>query len=234
VITDNLDVARIVLLWLWAFGLGCIEIEIEGGHGWAERLPTWYLKRGRVGRIYGLAMGHRPLTGYHVFAFTIPLVILHLPFAFGLDWSLSAELSQLAIYFALAVIWDYIWFVMNPAYTVHRFRRGNVWWFEVPWIWRFPLDYYVGMGLSVALAGLAAVDAGNWAPVRSQLWLIAGLIVLTAIAVLASPLYHRWYRHMRRAGADDRELTPTFGPPAPDRVWDGGAPDLHPLDRTTD
>jgi len=146
---------------------------------------------------------------------TIPLVIVHLPFGFGLDWSVSAELSQLAIYFALAVIWDYVWFVMNPAYTVHRFRRGNVWWFQVPWIWRFPLDYYVGMGLSVALAGLAAVDAGNWAPVRSQLWLIAGLIVLTAIAVLASPLYHRWYRHMRRAGADDRELTPTFGPPAP-------------------
>jgi len=190
--------------------------------------------RGRTGRVYRLAMGQRPLTGYHVFAFTIPLVIVHLPFAFGLDWSLSAELSQLAIYFALAVIWDYIWFVMNPAYTVHRFRRGNVWWFQVPWIWRFPLDYYVGMGLSVALAGLAAVDAGNWAPVRSQLWLIAGLIVLTAIAVLASPLYHRWYRHMRRAGADDRELTPTFGPPAPERVWDGGAPDLHPLDRPTD
>jgi hypothetical protein len=234
VITDNLDVARIILLWLWAFGLGCIEIEIEGGHGWAERLPTWYLMRGRTGRVYRLAMGQRPLTGYHVFAFTIPLVIVHLPFAFGLDWSLSAELSQLAIYFALAVIWDYIWFVMNPAYTVRRFRRGNVWWFQVPWIWRFPLDYYMGMGLSVALAGVAAVDAGSWAPVRGQLWLIVGLIVLTALAVLASPLYHRWYRHMRRAGADDRAITPSFGPPAPDQVWSGGTPDLHPLDRPTD
>ena len=107
---------------------------------------------GPLGRVYGLAMGQRPLTGYHVFAFTIPLVIVHLPFAFGLDWSLSAELSQLAIYFALAVIWDYIWFVMNPAYTVRRFRRGNVWWFQVPWIWRFPLDYYMGMG-AVGRAG---------------------------------------------------------------------------------
>ncbi len=84
-------------------------------------------------------MGHRPLTGYHVFAFTIPLLIVHIPFVFGLDWSLSAELSQLAIYFALAVIWDYMWFVMNPAYTVANFRRENVWWFQVPWIWRFPI-----------------------------------------------------------------------------------------------
>ena len=228
---EELDIARIVLLWLWAFGLAGIEIEIEGGRGWAERLPTWYLKRGRVGRIYGVFMGHRPLTGYHVFAFTIPLVIVHLPFGFGLDWSFSAELSQLAIFFALAVIWDYLWFVNNPAYTVQRFRRGNVWWFEVPWIWRFPLDYYAGIGLSVALAAIAALAAADGAPLRSHLWLLAGLFVLTGLAVLAAPLYHRWYRHMRRlGGADDRELTELYGPPAPEEVWDGGVPDLHPLD----
>ena len=226
---DDLDVTRTVLLWLWAFGLGCIEIEIEGGHGWAERLPTWYLKRGRVGRVYGLVMGQRPLTGYHVFAFTIPLVILHLPFGFGLDWTWSAELTQLALFFALAVIWDYIWFVNNPAYTVRRFRRENVWWFQVPWIWRFPLDYYVGIGISIALAGAAALAASDSSPLESHLWLLAGLFVLTALAVLASPLYHRWYRHMRRRDADNRGITGTFGPPAPEEVWTGGEPDLHPL-----
>jgi hypothetical protein len=228
---EELDVARIVLLWLWAFGLGCIEIEIEGGHGWAERLPTWYRKRGRVGRLYGLAMGHRPLTGYHVFAFAIPLVIVHLPFGFGLEWSVGAELAQLAVFFALAVIWDYIWFVMNPAYTVRRFRRENVWWFQVPWIWRFPLDYYVGIVVSIGLAALAAVVAADGAPLRAHLWLLAGLVVLTALAVLAAPLYHRWYRYMRRAGVDDRDATPSFGPPAPEEVWNPGVPDLHPLDR---
>jgi hypothetical protein len=35
---------------------------------------------------------------------------------------------------------------------------------------------------------------------------------------------------MRRAGSDDRETTPTYGPPAPEAVWTGGTPDLHPLD----
>jgi hypothetical protein len=223
-----------VLVWLWAFGLGCIEIEIEGGHGWAERLPTWYRKRGRVGRLYGLGMGQRPLTGYHVFAFAIPVVIVHLPFGFGLEWSLPNELAQLAALFALAVIWDFIWFVMNPAYTVRRFRRENVWWFQAPWILRFPLDYYAGITVSIALGGLAALAAEDGAPLRSHLWLVAGLILLTTLAVVVSPLYHRWYRHMRRAGADDRELTPTFGPPAPEHVWDGGIPDLHPLDRSRD
>ena len=153
---DELEVGRIVLLWLWCFGLACIEIEIEGGYGWAERLPTWWLSRGVVGRVYGVVMGHRPLTGYHVFAFTIPLVILHLPYTMGVEWTVAGELRTVATFFALAVIWDYLWFVLNPAYTVARFKRGNVWWFEVPWIGRFPLDYYVAVGFSIALAGLAA------------------------------------------------------------------------------
>ena len=118
---DELEVGRIVLLWLWCFGLACIEIEIEGGYGWVQRLPTWWLSRGIVGRIYAIAMGHRPLTGYHVFAFTIPLLILHLPYTMGVEWTLGEELRTIATFFALAVIWDYLWFVLNPAYTVARF-----------------------------------------------------------------------------------------------------------------
>ena len=152
---DEIEVGRIILLWLWCFGLACIEIEIEGGYGWAQRLPTWWLGRGLVGRIYGLVMGHRPLTGYHVFAFTIPLLILHFPYVMGVDWTLAGELRTIGTFFALAVFWDYMWFVFNPAYTVARFKRGNVWWFEVPWIWRFPLDYYIGIGLSIGFAALA-------------------------------------------------------------------------------
>ncbi len=101
-----------------------------------------------------------------------------------------------------------------------------------------PLDlavpYYAGTGLSIALAGLAALAAGKWAPLHSQLWLLAGVIVLSGLAVVAASLYHRWYRHMRRAGADGRAITPTFAPPLPERVWDGGVPDLHPLDRPRD
>jgi hypothetical protein len=228
---DDLELGRILLLWLWAFGLAGIEIEIEGGRGWAERLPTWYLKRGKIGKLYGVVMGHRPLTGYHVFAFTIPLLILHFPFVFGVEWSLGAELQALAIFFALAVIWDYLWFVNNPAYTVKRFVRGNVWWFEVPWIWRFPLDYYLGIGTSVVLAAAAALVDGDGALLRSHLWLLAGLFVLTALAVAAAPLYHRWYRHTRRAGADDRAITELYGPPAPEQVWTGGVPERPPLDR---
>jgi hypothetical protein len=230
----ELEVDRTLLLWAWAFGLAAIEIEIEGGYGWAERLPTWWLRRGLVGRAFGFVMGQRPLTGYHVFAFTIPLVILHLPFAVGVEWTLAAELATIATYFVLAVVWDYLWFVLNPAYTVRRFRRGNVWWFEVPWIWRFPLDYYLSVLLSIVLATAAAWVDRDSEPLTRHLWMLAGMVVLTALAVLAAPLYRRWYRHMRRTGADDRARTRTYPPPAPEEAWEGGVPDLRPLDQTTD
>jgi hypothetical protein len=129
----------------------------------------------------------------------------------------------------LAVVWDYLWFVLNPAYTVRRFERGKVWWFNVPWIWRFPLDYYLGVALSVGLAALAALSAGDGEPLRRHLWMLAGLALLVGLTVLAAPLFHRWYRHMRRSGADDRALTAMYPPPAPEAAWAGGMPDLRPL-----
>ena len=227
---DDLEIGRTLLLFAWAFGLAGIEIEIEGGYGWAQRLPTWFLKRGVVGRAYGVVMGHRPLTGYHIFAFAIPVIVLHFPFVMGAEWSLAAELRTIATFFAIAVVWDYLWFVLNPAYTVRRFKKGAVWWFEVPWIWRFPLDYYTGIGLSILLAGLAAWSAGDEQPLVGHLWVLAGSAVLVAATVLLAPLYHRWYRHMRRAGADDRTLTHMYPPPAPDQVWSGGEPSLTPLE----
>jgi hypothetical protein len=226
---SELELGRTLILFAWAFGLAGIEIEIEGGYGWAERLPTWFRKRGLVGSAYGLVMGRRPLTGYHVYAFAIPMLVLHLPFVAGVGWTVAGELRTIATYFVLAVVWDYLWFVLNPAYTVRGFARGRVWWFEVPWIWRFPLDYYVGVALSVGLAGLAALAAGDGEPLRRHLWMLAGLAVLVALTVLAAPLFHRWYRHMRRGGADDRKLTATYPPPTPDAVWTPGVPVLRPL-----
>jgi hypothetical protein len=41
-VTDDLEIGRILLLFAWAFCLAGIEIEIEGGYGWAQRLPTWF------------------------------------------------------------------------------------------------------------------------------------------------------------------------------------------------
>jgi hypothetical protein len=57
--------------------------------------------------------------------------------------------------------------------------------------------------------------------------LLAFLICfLVALVVLAAPLYHRWYRHMRRPDAEDRGAVHTYPPPAPGAAWAGGPPEL--------
>ena len=102
----------------------------------------------------------------------------------------------------------------------------------MPWLWRFPRDYYLSIGLSIVLAAVATLVADSNEHINRHLWMLAGLAILTGLAVLAAPLYGRWYRRMR--SADDRALTHTWPPPAPDDAWAGGMPDFAPLDPPRD
>ena len=199
---EGVRVGVICALALW-FAL--IEIEIEGPHGWALRLPTWFRTRGPAGGIYGALSGGKPLTGYHLFMASLPLVILHLPFGYGADWSLEAEVMVLAVYPVFAIAWDYLWFILNPAYGLRRFRRGEVWWYHGPWIGRLPYEYYAAVAASFALAAIAWPLGAGAGALAEQGRLVGGLALLCLVAMAAAPAYGRWYRWMRRPEADEHE-----------------------------
>ena len=57
-----------------AFILAHLEIQIEGPHGWAEKLPTWRWDGPGVRRWFG-----KPVTGYHLCLVTCILLFLHVP-----------------------------------------------------------------------------------------------------------------------------------------------------------
>jgi hypothetical protein len=57
-----------------ALVLAHLEIQIEGPHGWAEKLPTWRWDTPGVRRWVG-----KPVTGYHVCLVTCLLLLLHVP-----------------------------------------------------------------------------------------------------------------------------------------------------------
>jgi hypothetical protein len=195
---------RVGVLCAIALWFALIEIEIEGPHGWALRLPTWFRTRGAAGRAYGAISGGKPLTGYHLFMASLPLLILHLPFGYGADWSLGAEAMVLAAYLAFAIGWDYLWFILNPAYGLSRFRRGQVWWYSGPWLGRLPYEYYAAVGGSFAVAALAWA-LGRDDALAEQGRLVLGLALLCLLGMAAAPAYGRWYRWMRRPEADEHE-----------------------------
>jgi len=160
--------------FLIAFVLAHFEIQIEGPHGWAEKLPTWRWDSRAVRRWFG-----KPVTGYHVCLVTLILLFVHVPQLYGGSWEREADL--LAMFFLLTVTWDFLWFACNRHFGVGRFRRGQIWWFPT-WTLGVPRPYLLVIGLSLC-AGLApALWTGTWAD-RAQHWgmVFGELLALTVI-----------------------------------------------------
>ena len=204
---------RALFLFGYAVLFALVEIEIEGPHGWAERLPTWFRITTPTARVYGLFMRGKPLTGYHAVMFVLPLWSFHLGFFSGVPWSWAGEAGTLAAYMIWVVAWDFIWFLYNPRFGWGRFRKGEVWWHGRTWIGRFPIDYWSSLVVSFGLAASAQLATGDFGVLSRHFQLAALFVALTAAAAAAAPAYMRWYAHMRRPGADERPLVipPTGG-----------------------
>jgi hypothetical protein len=141
---------RALFQFLVALLLALLEIQIEGRHGWAEKLPTW--RWGPEGWLK-LTNG-KPLTGYHASLIPLLLLLFHWPVFHAPSW--KAEARTLSVFFQTAFEWDLLWFLLNPAYGWSGFKPGKVWWFR-RWLGPFPADYYV----STALCFLFAWAAGD-------------------------------------------------------------------------
>jgi len=213
------------LLGLLAVVMAAVEIEIEGPYGWAEKLPTPYRVSGPLARLFGLVLGGKPLTGYNLLLFAATLVAFHLPFAFGVAWTVATELVVLAAWIAWSALWDFLWFLLNPAYGWRRFRPGNVWWHS-RWLWRLPLDYSVAVVVSLLVALVAQLvadgkpegaGAGGAGPLAEQALLLAAFAVWALVVGLLSPLYARLHGHTHAAAFDERDHVPITPPPGDTR-----------------
>ena len=169
-----------------ALVLALLEIQIEGPHGWAEKLPTWRWQSPRVLRWAG-----KPITGYHVFLLLFILLLIHLPMVY-VGFTLEREAELLSLFFMLAVFWDFLWFVCNPHFGLMRFRRGQIWWFK-SWLLKLPAPYFTGLAISLLIYASAGLVPGNlsWAD-RVGRWgvvfvaFLAPTLVTMGTMVLAS------------------------------------------------
>jgi hypothetical protein len=204
-----------LLLFGYALLFALVEIEIEGKDGWAIKLPTWFRRTPGYARVYALLLSGKPLTGYHAVMFFVPLVSFHVGLAFGQPWSWGLEARVLSTYLIWNVTWDFLWFLWNPAYGWARFRKGEIWWHNGPWLGRLPVDYVNALWLSFAIATLPWLVRGNPRLLYQHAIYVTTTVVLLLLAGLAAPLYRRFYRHMRRPGSDERpDLADTSPPPA--------------------
>jgi len=199
-------IVRVLFLFGYALLFALAEIEIEGPHGWAERLPTWFRVTTPGARLFGFILSGKPLTGYHLVMFGLPLTSFHIGFVGGVPWSWPAEAATLSAYLVWVATWDLLWFLLNPRYGWARFRKGEIWWHGRTWIGRFPIDYWGGLVASLAIAATARLATGDFGVLARQVALVAGFGALTLVANRAAPAYMRWHAHMRRPGSDERNI----------------------------
>ncbi len=124
------------------------EIQIEGPHGWAANLPTWKIDNA----VTRVLMDGKPLTGYHFYALVFVFVFSHIPYAFGgVAPSLALELGIFSFNIFFWTAEDFLWFVLNPAYGIRRFRPEHIEWHRRQWWWIMPRGYWLGLVLAFAL-----------------------------------------------------------------------------------
>lgn len=144
-------IAFVVLL-----SLGDAHIELatevdaakpEPNTGWAKNLPC--LRKDPAPWYWRLLLGiHKPMTGYHAWRIPTLIFLFHLPFFFGLSWSLSSEARILCWFLIYGCFEDYLWFFFHPSYGARKFvsegRAGKIYWMPVFW-GPFPRDYYMAL-----------------------------------------------------------------------------------------
>jgi hypothetical protein len=140
----GLTLAWVVLL---AFFFANIEIQIEGGAGWATSLPTWRIESHWLLDIF---WGGRAMTGYHAWVFPFIALIFHLPLFFMGHWTWRAECRVLACIMLFWIVEDFLWFALNPAFGLARFSAATVPWHK-HWLGVAPVEYWI---FSVVAVGL--------------------------------------------------------------------------------
>jgi len=129
----------LVAILIAAFCWANLEIHIEGSAGWAANLPTWKIDKHILLDVF---YGGRPLTGYHVWAFSSVFFFFHLPYFFLHTWSLHMEGCAIAGYNLFWVVEDFLWFVLNPHFGWSKFNKNSIWWHK-RWLLGLPLDYWL-------------------------------------------------------------------------------------------
>jgi hypothetical protein len=125
--------------------LALLEIQIEGVDGWAKNLPTWKI-RNPFQKIFNWEY----LSGYHLYLWTLLLVILQSPFFMGLKFSLPNEILVIEILFLTLMCEDFLWFVLNPKWGIKRFFKEDIPWHSDKFLF-FPKNYWAALILLILL-----------------------------------------------------------------------------------
>ncbi|MCL5783956.1 MAG: hypothetical protein M1142_01195 [Patescibacteria group bacterium] len=184
-----------IYLFAMAAVLAILEIQIEGKHGWVKNLPTWRPKSHNFWvKLYSKMMSGKEMTGYHLTMFSFVFLIFGLPYVFGLPLTLENLLKTVSFYFIFCILWDFLWFVLNPHYPLKQFKKEHLDFHHKKWLWGVPTDYISGTIVSlVVLLPVYFKDPAilSWWGMNCGLFLIqTGIVIWFFLMVLKIDKWH--------------------------------------------
>ena len=172
-------IAVFVFMFGLVFALFCVNAEGEAG--WAGNLPAWRPDSGLwwVKALSIILLGGREVNGFDLFVITFFIMsFLFIPF-WGWVHGKALKLrdwGELICFFAIfAVLEDFLWFMLNPAYGLEKFSADFIPW-HPNWLGLLPSDYYLGIAVSIGF--------GIWARGLKWTGIVTGVtFLLVAIVV---------------------------------------------------
>lgn len=192
---DSNLIVQVLFLCFFSLILASLETQIEGGFGWAAKLPTWRPRpESWSARFYRKIMWGKDLTLYHVFVFSLVLLFFHYPYFVSYTWSLSSELNTLSLFFLVIVVWDFLWFIVNPQYDFRDFWVKKVWWHK-KWFLHLPVDYWFAFFFSALFHSKFSINIE-----LLKEWLM--IFALFAFFTLATGLFVDLFTILRKKGKE--------------------------------
>ena len=166
-----------ILTVVLALIFACIEIEIEGPCGWADKLPT-----------PATGPNKKSLTIYHYLIFCLMFIVFCSIFFIN---PRNFNIGNLAFVFAYTLLFftleDFYWFSLNPYYKMDgtNIKSGKKAWWHYK-IGNCPALYISGPLMAFGLCMLSGYT-------KTFLKSAIILIICTIAVMLGSPLYQNFY-----------------------------------------
>ena len=143
-----------------------IEIEMEGKNGWCTHLPT---AKNVISTF----------TLYHLLMMALIILIFYQLFHKKDIWII---IFYITMFFFIE---DFLWFVLNPYYTIQKYNGKNIQWHS-RWLWGQPLENFVCYFLIVLTYFKTKYK-------KEQMNSIIYILLLITITVSLAPFYHLLY-----------------------------------------
>ena len=183
-LSGSIDAA---FIFAFAVVFALIEIEIEGKHGWAAKLPT---ARNVVGHltlyhVYMVSLAILVVSGFVYFRERQPCSTVVQKQQQQQQQSSLYMVAKIAVHVILyLLLQDFLWFVLNPHYTLTGYQSEAIGW-HGGWLGGLPLFNFVGLGVVVTVLFIAR---------KQELWGAFATYIALLLGVCAtSPLYHIFY-----------------------------------------